>query len=227
MSNEAALSLATACSASSWLTICGAERSYDVSEAVSESANFARRRCSLVRPALSLRAVSTLVFHPRMRPRPRRFFPSAFPLFLGDYGYGYEGYAPAPSVVVLQQPPLYVLVPPAPSVPPKPEIHEYQQAAATSAPSTGGRGQAFAIVLKDGSVHSAVAVTVQHSALYYVEPDGGHRLVSLDALDREATVRLNRERKLQLQLPQPARKNTARLAKATRRIVVMTSSRGG
>jgi hypothetical protein len=135
---------------------------------------------------------------------PHRFFPSAFPLFLGDYGYRYDGYAPAPSVVVLEQPPLYVLVPPAPSVPPKAEIHEYQQASASSAAPAVDDAQAFGIVLKDGSVHSAVAVTVQHSGLYFVEPDGSHRLVSLDAVDREGTLRLNRERKLQLQLP-PAR----------------------
>jgi len=140
-------------------------------------------------------------FPPTRAAEPRHFFPGAFPWFLGDYyGYGYESYAPAPSVVIVQQPPLYVLVPPAPSVPPKPEIHEYQQPAATSAPPTVDE-RAFAIVLKDGSVHSAVAVTVQRNALYYVEPGGGHRLVSLDALDREATGRLNRERKLQLQLP--------------------------
>jgi hypothetical protein len=138
---------------------------------------------------------------PMRATEPRRFFPSAFPLFLGDYGYGYESYAPAPSVVVLEQPPFYVVAPPAPSVPPKPEIHEYQPAAAALAPSAVGEEQAFAIVLRDGSVHSAVAVTVQHSALYYVEPGGGHRLVSLEAVDREATLRLNRERKLQLQLP--------------------------
>jgi hypothetical protein len=144
-------------------------------------------------------------FPPAHAAEPRHFFPGAFPWFLGDYGYGYggygnESYAPGPSVVIVQQPPLYVLVPPTPSVPPKPEIHEYQQPAATSAPSTVDE-RAFAIVLRDGSVHSAVAVTVQRNALYYVEPDGGHRLVSLDALDREATGRLNRERKLQLQLP--------------------------
>jgi hypothetical protein len=127
--------------------------------------------------------------------QPHRFFPSGFPLFLGDYGYGYDNYAPAPSVVMVQQPPLYVLLPPEPSAPPKSEIHEYQR------PAAAEQEQAFAIVLRDGSVHFAVAVTVQQSALYYVEPDGGHRLVSLDALDREATGRLNRERKLRLQLP--------------------------
>lgn len=140
---------------------------------------------------------------PPLRARPSRHsFPSPFPLFLDDYGYSYSGYAPPPNVVVVQQPPpLYVLVPLAPSVPPKPEIHEYQQPGAAEPPVD--EQTAFAIVLKDGSVHSAVAVTVQASALHYVEPDGGHRLVSLDAVDREATRRMNRERKLQLQLPPP------------------------
>lgn len=125
--------------------------------------------------------------------QPHRAFLNTFPWFLGDSGY--DVYAPAPSVVMVQQPPLYVVVPAAPSEPPKAEIHEY------SHPSAAGDEQAFAIVLKDGSLHSAVAVTVQENGLYYVEPDGGHRLVRLDALDREATARVNRERKLQLQLP--------------------------
>ena len=138
---------------------------------------------------------------PRHATQPHRFFPGGFPWFPGDYGYSYDGYAPAANVVMLPQPPLYVLIPQAPSIPATPEIHEYQQAASTSAPPVAEPEKAFAIVLKDGSVHSAVAVTVQDSALYYVEPDGGHRLVSLDALDREATGRLNRERNLRLQLP--------------------------
>lgn len=119
-----------------------------------------------------------------------------FPLFAGEYDY-----APAPSVVVVQPSPLYVAVPTALPEPAKSEIHEYPQPAAAQATPTAEDQQAFGIVLTDGSVHSAVAVTVQGRALYYVEPDGGHRLVSLDAVDREATVRLNRERKLQLQLP--------------------------
>jgi hypothetical protein len=130
---------------------------------------------------------------PMHQGQPRRAFPNLFPWFPGDYGY--DAYAPTPSVVMVQQPPLYVVVPAVPAAPPKAEMHEY------SHPSATGDEQAFAIVLRDGSVHSAVAVTVQANGLYYVEPDGAHRLVKLDALDREATARLNRERKLQLQLP--------------------------
>jgi hypothetical protein len=129
-----------------------------------------------------------------------RFLPLGWPLFLGDND---SGYSPGPNVVVVEQPPVYVIVPQAPSDPPKPEIHEYQQPpAAPPAQLSADDPPAFAIVLKDGSVKSAVAVTAQSGGLYYVEPDGRHRLVSLDAVDREATRRLNRERKLQLQLPE-------------------------
>jgi hypothetical protein len=167
-----------------------------------------------VQNLLAVIVVGAISAFPQGRPRPEvppmharqphHFFPGAFPLFLGDYDY-YPGYAPpAPSVVVLEQPPLYVLVPPPPSDPPKPEIHEYQQPATASASPTSDEAQAFAIVLKDGSVHSAVAVAVQAGAIYYVEPNGSHRLVSIELVNREATERLNRERKLRLQLPPAA-----------------------
>lgn len=107
---------------------------------------------------------------------------------------------------MVQPSPLYVMVPeaPVPSAPAKSQIHEYPQSAATEAKPSTEDQEAFGIVLTDGSVHSAVAVTVQGRSLYYVEPDGGHRMVSLDAVDRAATGRLNHERKLQLQLPPPA-----------------------
>ena len=150
--------------------------------------------------------------------QPHRAFSNILPWFFGDYGY--DAYAPAPSMMLVQQPPLYVVVPTAPSAPPKAEIHEY------SHPSATGGEEAFAIVLKDGSMHSAVAVTVQANGLYYVEPDGAHRLVKLDALDREATARLNRSASCSFNFRQSTRKNHRGTVKATRRIVVMTSSRG-
>ena len=125
-----------------------------------------------------------------------RFFPGAFPSYW-DSGYDYPSYgadyapAPAPNVVVVQ-------LPPPPSPPPTPEIHEYSGASAAPA---SDEQPAYAIALKDGSVHAAAAVTVQDNTLHYVDPDGQHRLVPLDMVDREATRRLNRERNLRLQLP--------------------------
>jgi len=126
--------------------------------------------------------------------RVHRGFSNFLPWFYGDSGY--DAYAPpAPSVVMIEQPPLYVAVPMAPVAPPKAEMHEYSHPAAQDGEET------FALVLKDGSVLSAVAVTSQAGGLYYVDPDGAHRLVKLDALDREATMKMNRERHLQLQIP--------------------------
>lgn len=127
------------------------------------------------------------------------FFP-AFPFWFGDSGYDYPAYQPAPSVVVVQQPPAYVVVPPAPvSEPVKPEVREYKNLPTASQPE--GEPPAFTIVLKDGTVHFAVAVTAQDDTLHYVDPDGRHHSVPLAVIDRETTRRLNRERKLELQLP--------------------------
>ncbi|MCU1337368.1 MAG: hypothetical protein JWO19_2949 [Bryobacterales bacterium] len=80
------------------------------------------------------------------------------------------------------------------------EVHEYP---ATAAATLEAEPATFTIVLKNGSSLSATAVTVQGNALKIVEPDGEHRRVPLDAIDREATRRLNAQRNLRLQLPAP------------------------
>ena len=124
-----------------------------------------------------------------------------FPFFPGGWDYGY---APAQNITIVQSPPSYVVVPERPPQPPvRAEIREYkppppaESSAAAEAPS-------FAIALKDGSVHFASAVTVQQDTLLYVDPDGRHERVSLNAVDRETTKRLNRVRNLELRLPIPA-----------------------
>src|SRR5882724_5055109 len=98
-------------------------------------------------------AQTRLHAHPRAG---HRFGFGGFPLFAGEYDY-----APAPSLVVVQPSPLYVMVPETPitSAPAKSEIREYPKPTAETKPSTDDQ-PAFAIVLSDGTVHSAVAVTV-------------------------------------------------------------------
>ncbi len=137
----------------------------------------------------------------------RRSGSSFYPSYFGDYdyGYGYSGYAPAPNVVVVQQPAPYIMLPEAPPEPARPEIHEYGSGAPAPVPSPDEESAAFTIVLKDGSVRSAVAVAVQDNMVHLVEPDGRHGRVSLDAVDRDATRRRNRERHMELQLPAPER----------------------
>ncbi|HYL37648.1 MAG TPA: hypothetical protein VEV17_17165 [Bryobacteraceae bacterium] len=141
----------------------------------------------------------------RTGPRPGFFrsAPFAYPLYFGDYGYDYPvAPAPAPTVVIVQQPsPQYVVVPQLVSEAPRLEVHEYIRAPSNAPPPREDESAAFVIVLKDGSVRSAVAVAVQDDVVHYVEPDGRHRRVALDAVDRDATIRRNRELNLQLQLP--------------------------
>jgi hypothetical protein len=105
----------------------------------------------------------------------------------------------------MEQPPPQTIVQQAPRETVRSVIHEYKPTA-TSEPVPGEEQPAFAIVLKDGSVQSAMAGAVQDEVVHYVDPDGQHRRVSLDTVDREATRRVNRERKLELRLPPPTAK---------------------
>ena len=141
--------------------------------------------------------------HPApFRPRPSR---PIFPLGFGGYGFGgydYDYMPQSPNVVALPPPPpVYVPLPERPPEPATMVIHEYRplSAAATQAPA--GDEPLFAIVLKNGMTLSASAVIVQNDGLHIVDPEGAHQRVSMDTVDREATMRVNRERKLQLQLP--------------------------
>lgn len=89
--------------------------------------------------------------------------------------------------------------------PPRPvqsSIQDYGSAmrASIDAPTTGA-STAFGIVLKDGTIREAIAVVVNDDLVKYVDADERNREVALGAVDREATRKLNRERKLNLWLP--------------------------
>ena len=125
-----------------------------------------------------------------------------------DSGDAYA-YAPQPDLFV-QQPPLYVPPPEPPVVEPPghPVVTDYKwpAAGAASSPSalsttSESEPRAFAIVLKDGSTLSAVAVVASDDGLHYVDPDERHLRISISEIDRAATLKLNRARKLNLHLP--------------------------
>jgi hypothetical protein len=126
---------------------------------------------------------------------PQRYY--GVPFGFGGYDYGYS---PVPNVIIVQPAPPspVVLVQEPPREPIKSAISKYEG----PAPQPVSEEQpTFAIVFKDGSTRSAVAVTLQDNLLHYVDPDGGHHRVTLDTVDRATTLRVNRERKLTLHLP--------------------------
>jgi hypothetical protein len=119
-----------------------------------------------------------------------------------DSGYAYP-YPPQP-VVLIQQPPQFI-EPPAPPVvrpPVHPVVTEYKwPAAGTASPPSEAEPQVFGIVLKGGSILSAVAVFASDDGLHYVDPDERHLRISMSQVDRAATLKLNRARNLDLYLP--------------------------
>ena len=151
----------------------------------------------------------------RARAVPRYGFGYAYLPY--DSGYGYlpydsgaaYGYAPQP-VLFVQQPPPSVQ-PPAPPVVDAPghsvvTDYKWPAAGAASSPSahsttSESEPRVFAIVLKDGSTLSAVAVVTSDDGLHCVDPDERHLRISMSEVDRAATLKLNRARNLNLHLP--------------------------
>jgi hypothetical protein len=134
------------------------------------------------------------------------WLPPDWPLnngYLPNVAGNYTGYLPQPIVVVQQAPP------PPPVVEPPREVHSVIidfPPPSTAAPAPPeGEPQRFGIVMKDGSVRSAKAVVVLASdgLLQYIDPDERHVRISVSDIDRQATRKLNSERKLTLWLPAP------------------------
>jgi hypothetical protein len=101
----------------------------------------------------------------------------------------------SPQVIVMppQAPPP---PPPPPPDPPRPVTHEYDWPAPVH-----DVGNVFTLVSRDGTVRLAIAVWVQDGMLNYIAQDRTAGRTRLDTIDREATLRLNAEKKLSLELP--------------------------
>jgi len=115
-----------------------------------------------------------------------------------DFGYPTDdyGYQPQPNFVVVT-PQIQAPEPPLPPPPPaQPVIREYHWPDAGSTPSA-----TFSLVSKDGVVRLALAVWAQDNELRFTALDGASGRLSLDAVDRDATARLNAEKHLTLRLP--------------------------
>ena len=140
-------------------------------------------------------------------------YPYVYPLLDGRYdSHLYPsldnayGYAPPPSVIIVEPPPPQVIVQQAPPESVHPVVHDYKDLSAAGAPtSLTGTGEEphFVIALNDGSRISASLVWVQGSVVHYVDTEDRQRQVPLQSVDRQSTRTFNRERNLELRLPAP------------------------
>jgi len=140
----------------------------------------------------------------------------AYPVYIGGYGYGYGsapaqpdqqpandngGNPPAQPPVVINQ---YFGPAPAGQEPPPDtaasNFHYYQ------APSNDDTAPSdpsyYLIAFKDHTVYSAVAYYTEGDTLHYFTSGNTHNQVSLSLVDRSLTEQLNRDRNVDVRLPQ-------------------------
>jgi hypothetical protein len=140
-----------------------------------------------------------------------------YPVFGYGYGYGY-GYPQEPeqNLIVIQQQPS-----PTPQVvinqnftpdpPARPVVREYSTDAdgvriyevptPNRSASTAAEPKTLLIALKDQTIYAATSVWVEGNTLHYMNMQGVHNQVSGDLIDRDLTMRLNRERSAEFRLP--------------------------
>jgi hypothetical protein len=141
--------------------------------------------------------------------------PYAVPIYGAPYAapyapedpQAYAGYAPA------QAPPPQVIyiVPAAPNgnaEPPAqpqssgPMIYNVPPRENGSTESVAPAGKrVYLIAVKNSSIYSATDYWVENDTLHYITPTGAHNQISMDQLDLDFTVRLNRERGIDFLLP--------------------------
>jgi hypothetical protein len=111
------------------------------------------------------------------------------------------GYAAAPNIIVLQPIQMQAPYQPPPEIV-RSAVHEYRlPAGATSAPAAGPQ-PVFTLAMRDGSTRSASVVWFQVGVVHYVDLEGKTEQVPLRAIDGDATERVNREKNLELRLPE-------------------------
>jgi hypothetical protein len=82
-----------------------------------------------------------------------------------------------------------------------PVTHQYDEYGQEAAPASGG-SPLYLIAFKDHNIRAAVSYWVNGHTLHYVTLEREEKQVPLDSVDRDLSIRLNRERRVQMQLPQ-------------------------
>ena len=143
-------------------------------------------------------------------------YPVAVPVYVGGYDASYGSYydqsapAAAPLQTVPQQPNVIVIYPQGPPAPAQPAMVVPPQA--PQGPDMSGQAAPaqdnevathYLIAFKDHSIYSAVAYWVEGDTLHYFTTGNTHNQVSLSLVDRDLTMRLNKESGVDIKLPAP------------------------
>ncbi len=123
------------------------------------------------------------------------------------YGYdGYAGYQPSSNVTVVY-PAQYTAAASTPVYTDRarPVTREYDQYGQEVRPSAGGAAAngspIYLIAFKDHIIRAAASYSVDGRTLHYVTLEHEERQVPLDTVDRDLSMRLNRERNVPFTLP--------------------------
>jgi len=145
----------------------------------------------------------------------------SYPLFFGGYGSGYPGYGYAGDVPVdgsqqQQQPNITVIYPPqqAPVIispygpgdgtqPVRPRMYDMPAPSPDDTAAAPAEASHYLIAFKDHTIYSATNYWVDGDTLHYFTSGNTHNQVSLSLVDRDLTLRLNKESGNDIKLPEP------------------------
>lgn len=82
----------------------------------------------------------------------------------------------------------------------RPVMTEYGNVSKPYENFTPNAPKVFLLALKDGTLRQSVAFWIEKDTLHFVQPDHKQSSVKLEDLDREGSIRFNKERGLDLQL---------------------------
>lgn len=139
----------------------------------------------------------------------------AYPVFVGGYDsslMGSEPMAPAPPPVQMPPMAMYSSYPPetprpgmiqvAPPDYPRGPVGAYQPRTAADEPPAQ-ETEHYLLAFKDHTVYSAVAYWFDGDTLHYFTTGSTHNQASVSLLDRELTMRLNKELGIDFHIPEP------------------------
>ena len=117
----------------------------------------------------------------------------------GYYGGGYASYTPNITVIYPPQQPVTLYV--EPDRPARPVTREYDQYG-QEVKREASTAPLYLFAFRNKVITAATAYWVEGKTLHYVTYDNEQKQAPLDTLDRELTMRLNSERRIEIQLPQ-------------------------